>query len=58
MRWCKGPGTLFGPLFEDEDDKAQRALLAKAERNEIALEDLRTRSRELFEAKLAAVGLK
>jgi len=40
---------------ENKDYKAQRALLAKVDEGEIALEDLRARSRELFESEFTSV---
>lgn len=40
---------------ENKDYLAQKALLAKADKGEIAPEDLRTKTRELYEAELAAV---
>ena len=43
---------------ENKDYQAQRALLAKVDKGDIAVEDLRTRANELLEEELAALGQK
>jgi hypothetical protein len=40
---------------ENKDYTAQRALLAKVEKDEISIDDLKAKPRELFEAELAAL---
>ncbi len=39
---------------ENKDYHAQKALLAKVDKGEVSLEDLRVKTRELYDAELAA----